>query len=217
MRNYVITILTNTKSCAVADRCVKSAKTIANIAVEKWPATTPKNDVKAILKQEEINPNNFNEKFSRTENAIAAFLSHFSLWKHCVETNQEIMILEHDAVFVNGLPNVINHRGCISLGHPSYGVFNKPEVLGVNPLQSKTYFPGAHAYIMKPEAAKIIIEVAKQQAGPTDVFLHSRRFPFLEEYYPWPVEAIDSFTTIQNVAGCKAKHNYKQGYRIINA
>ena len=70
---------------------------------------------------------------------------------------------------------------------------------------------------MKPDAAKIIIEVAKQQAGPTDVFLHSKRFPFLEEYYPWPVEAIDSFTTIQNVAGCKAKHNYKRGYRIINA
>ena len=50
-----------------------------------------------------------------------------------------------------------------------------------------------------------------------NVFLHSKRFPFLEEYYPWPVEAIDSFTTIQNVAGCKAKHNYKHGYRIINA
>ena len=45
------------------------------------------------------------------------------------------------------------------------------------------------------------------EARPTDVFLNRNTFPFLEEYFPWPVEAKDSFTTIQSERGCTAKHN----------
>ena len=93
-------------------------------------------------------------------------------------------------------------------------MYNKPEKFGVNPLTSKVYFPGAHAYRVKPNAAKFIIEQAKKFARPTDVFLNVETFPFLEEYYPWPVMAKDSFTTIQNEMGCKAKHNKVE---IINA
>jgi len=36
----------------------------------------------------------------------------------------------------------------------------------------------------------------------------------LQEYWPWPVEAHDSFTTIQNENGCLAKHNYGETYGI---
>ena len=51
-------------------------------------------------------------------------------------------------------------------------------------------------------------------ARPTDVFLNIESFPWLEEYYPWPVKADDSFTTIQNEFGCYAKHNYGETYGI---
>jgi hypothetical protein len=47
------------------------------------------------------------------------------------------------------------------------------------------------------------------------VFLHKERFPWLEEYYPWPVQAKDTFTTIQNVEGCQAKHRFNNEYKII--
>jgi hypothetical protein len=40
-------------------------------------------------------------------------------------------------------------------------------------------------------------------------------FPWLEEYYPWPVEVKDSFTTIQKTEGCLAKHGYNETYEII--
>ena len=49
------------------------------------------------------------------------------------------------------------------------------------------------------------------------VFLNINTFPFLEEHYPWPVEARDSFTTIQSEMGCRAKHNFNEEYEIINA
>lgn len=217
MRNYVITIMDNKKSVAAADRCIHSGKKTGGCVVEKWPATTPRNNLSSIIINENIEPKGLIEKYSRPDNATAAFLSHFSLWKHCIDINEEITILEHDAVFTNNVNSFIPHKGCLSLGHPSYGVYNKPERFGVNPLTSKVYFPGAHAYRIKPNAAKIIIEQAKIFARPTDVFLNIESFPFLEEYYPWPVQAQDSFTTIQNKLGCQAKHNWSERYELINA
>jgi hypothetical protein len=42
-------------------------------------------------------------------------------------------------------------------------------------------------------------------------------FPWLEEYYPWPVVVDDSFSTIQNQQGCLAKHNYAKGIELVEA
>ena len=53
----------------------------------------------------------------------------------------------------------------------------------------------------------MLIDQARMEARPTDVFLNVNTFPFLEEHDPWPVEARDSFTTIQSEIGCRAKHN----------
>ena len=81
---------------------------------------------------------------------------------------------------------------------------------------SKPYFPGAHAYRVNPAGAEQLIQQAIMEARPTDVFLNKATFPFLEEIYPWPVEAKDTFTTIQASAGCQAKHNFNQRYEIID-
>jgi GR25 family glycosyltransferase involved in LPS biosynthesis len=135
------------------------------------------------------------------------------LWQQCAAGKEDYMILEHDAYFVDKVPN-INYQACISLGKPSYGKYNTPGKIGVNPLTSKRYFPGAHAYMVKPKAAEILVEQARLAARPTDVFLTVDKFPWLEEYYPWPVEARDSFSTIQRIDGCVAKHNFGKKYGI---
>jgi GR25 family glycosyltransferase involved in LPS biosynthesis len=80
---------------------------------------------------------------------------------------------------------------------------------------SKRYFPGAHAYQVNPTGAQKLIDQARVYARPTDVFLNIDTFPWLQEYYPWPVEARDTFTTIQKTEGCLAKHNYNDSYKII--
>jgi GR25 family glycosyltransferase involved in LPS biosynthesis len=214
MKNFVITIMDNPQSVQVADRCIRTAAN-HGIEVEKFKAITPKDNLEQILKEEGINPMDFVEKYSRTSNAIAAFLSHYSLWKMCATSGEEFTIFEHDAVVVSPIPEFIPYHSVISLGKPSYGKFNTPPLLGVNQLTSKPYFPGAHAYRLKPNGAKALIAVAQVRAAPTDVFLRLDTFAFLEEYYPWPVEANDSFTTIQKPEGCFAKHNYGETYEII--
>ena len=47
------------------------------------------------------------------------------------------------------------------------------------------------------------------------VYLNLDLFPWLQEYYPWPVRADDNFSTIQNKNGIIAKHNYSEGYKLI--
>ena len=87
--------------------------------------------------------------------------------------------------------------------------------LGVGPLTTKKYFPGAHAYMVSPTGARQLVDKSKTHAKPTDIFLNLGNFPWLQEYYPFVAKADDSFTTIQNKNGCTAKHNYNDSYRIM--
>ena len=216
MKNYVITIMDNEKSVEAAQRCIRSGYTTGGLDIQHWKATTPADDLLSITAKNGIEMSAMDEVYSRTSNCIAAFLSHFSLWKECVELNQEVTIFEHDAICINNINSQIVYKGCISLGAPSYGRFNTPTGFGAVPLQSKRYFPGAHAYRVKPEGAKVLMAQALMGARPTDVYLNIDTFPFLQEYYPWPVEARDSFTTIQSEMGCKAKHNFNEKYEIVD-
>ncbi len=213
MKAFVITIMDNQPSVQVASRCIKSGEKFG-LKINNWHATTPNDMPIEKLLAEKVNIAGLHETYSRIANCAAAFHSHFSLWKHSIEINEPVMVFEHDAVVVNNIPNFIAFEKCISLGKPSYGKWITPSTFGVNPLTSKGYFPGAHCYIMKPQGAKEVIAQAKVFARPTDVFLNTSYFPWLQEYYPWPVEAHDSFTTIQNESGCYAKHNYGETYRV---
>lgn len=216
MKSFVITIMDMKKSVESAKKCIASMP--PEFDVQMHPAITPKDDPEQIAENLGISLRFFRhdgELYSRRLNCIAAFLSHYSLWKKCAEENEEYQIFEHDAICVNNIPIKLTYRGCVSLGAPSYGSFQTPKMFGVQPLNSKQYFPGAHAYRLKPHAAQVMLSYAENMAGPTDVFLANAHFQFLEEFYPWPVIARDTFTTIQNVGGCGAKHNFSKDYEIL--
>lgn len=214
MLAFVIAIEGNEQSQKAADRCIASGER-NGVSVEKFCATTPNDEPYKILKKEGLSAFGFAEKYSRMDNCVSAFLSHYNLWKKSVDLNEPIAIFEHDAIIMDKLPKPPALVG--SIGQPSYGKFNTPNKLGWGRLVSKEYFPGAHAYIVHPQGAKKLVERAKIDACPTDVFLHNSRFMFLEEYYPWIARADDSFTTIQNVRGCQAKHNFGDNYEVIDA
>ena len=212
MKASVITIIDNDRSRQVADRCIQSAKR-NGLDVAYFRAWTPKDAPIKIASQENLPIDGFEEKYSRFNNVLSAFLSHYSLWKITAAGTQPHVIFEHDAIITNPIPTL--QGDIVNLGKPSYGRFNTPSVLGEGPLISKRYFPGAHAYYITPKGAQQLIDKAKVSAGPTDVFINLDNFPNLKEYYPWCAEARDSFTTIQNKTGCLAKHNYGEAYDII--
>lgn len=211
MKAFVITIKGHEKSEQVADRCIQTAKDFG-LNVVKFDAITPADDITSICAREVIPMNRFVGQYSRLENSVSAFLSHYSLWKKCVQQNEPFVIFEHDAVVNNPIPTTLpKYVG--NIGKPSYGKFVTPSN-GWEKLTSKPYFPGAHAYIVTPQGAKLLIDAAPFNAMTTDIYLSLSRFDWLEEYYPWSAEAQDTFTTIQNVTGCLAKHNYDSNYDI---
>lgn len=216
MQAYIITIQDNTRSIESANRCIESAKRY-NIDIQKFEAVIPGDYMHDIIEVKKLDVSSFSNKYSRVDNAIACFCSHYMLWEKCRDSKENMLILEHDAYFVNEIPNNLNFHYLMNVGKPSYGKFKIPTYLGKNKLTSKEYLPGAHAYIITPEFASILIEKAKVGAFEADIFINNNNFPgMLEEFYPWPVEARDSFTTIQKTRGCLAKHNYKEGeYEII--
>lgn len=215
MRAVVITLMEMEESVQCADRCIRSGKA-HGIEISKFPAVGRK-ESQEVRKSKRIPLEGFREKWSRLDSVVGCFMSHYKIWEYCVDAAEEFLIFEHDAVIVNNIPDVA-YSGVLSLGKPSYGNYQKPTKLGVNKLCSKQYFPGAHGYKVKPSAAKLLIEEARKSACPTDVFLHNQRFGFLEEYYPWPVEARDTFTTVQNQNGIQAKHSFQLSpeiYRVL--
>jgi len=212
----VITIQDNERSMQTARRCIKTGAKV-NVEVINWKATTPEDDPEQIAEDKGIPTEGFQEVYSRFERCLSAFLSHHSLWEHCVEINEDILILEHDAVFVAPPPIISYNRSLINFGKPSYGRHQQAYRLGLGDLVSKQYLPGAHAYLVSPYAAMRLIETAQYEAGPTDVWIHNKRFDFIQEYYPWCCEAKDNFSTIQVERGCTAKHGWNGGlgYDII--
>lgn len=213
-KSFVITIKDLQKSEDAASRCIVSGIK-QGLVIEKFYGYTPENDPIQILIENKMPVDGFKEQYSYLESCVSAFLSHFALWQKCVEDNCQYIIFEHDAVLTNDIDYYVPFDKCINIGAPSYGKFNTPNFLGVGPLTSKRYFPGAHAYRLKPDGARELIKEAKKYPMPTDIFLNLDRFPWLQEQYPWPAKAVDSFTTIQRERGCLAKHNWNDGYEII--
>lgn len=212
MKSFVITIKSLEESVKIAQRCIDS---MPEWDVQMFDAITPADNPLEILEQKDIPIEGFGEEYSYKDKCVSAFLSHHTLWEKCIEDDEEYQIFEHDAVAISPIPKFMAYKHCVSFGAPSYGKYNLPEFLGTNTLFSKPYLPGAHAYRIRPSAAKAFVERAKIDAGPTDVFLNSQRFPWLQEYYPWPVEARDTFSTIQKTKGCLAKHSYNENYKLL--
>jgi glycosyl transferase, family 25 len=218
MKAFVITILDNEKSVEYAKRAAKSAEE-NGFDAELFTAIVPGDELNDLIVKESIPVRLFYDEWCKYDRAIAAFMSHYSLWKKCIELDEPILILEHDAVVTGPLPDASKLGLVTNVATPSYGKFNTPLKLGLGPLVSKRYFPGAHGYVVKPEGAKRIVAAAEELAQPTDIYLNIENFPWLEEWYPWIVIAKDDFTTIQKERGCLAKHSYKknpENYKVID-
>jgi hypothetical protein len=213
MKSFVIAIKGHEKSQGAADRCIESGR-LYGLSIKKFDAITPEQDVFKICKDLGINTDNFSDKYSRLENVIACFLSHYTLWKTCQDINEPIAIFEHDAVITAPMPLSLPHF-VGNIGEPSYGKYDTPSTIGWGGLVSKPYFPGAHAYIVTPMGADMIIRASNKEAQTPDIYLSRKRFDWLQEHYPYCAYAKDEFTTVQHLKGCTAKHSYTNDYEML--
>lgn len=126
------------------------------------------------------------------------FLSHYSLWKQCLDDNEPYLIFEHDAVVIRNIPEQIyslDHYDVINLDYasreePNYedhlnldkGFFVKnwkPDAdqkkkKGLISLANKSSIKGLHSYVIFPSGAKKLIDRAQDHGTfPADIHVNS--------------------------------------------
>jgi len=94
---------------------------------------------------------------------VGCFLSHYLIWKKCLDLNETIGIFEQDIVFQNPNNNQIQFSEVLRL--------DKPEKTGKN-YGTGVWWEGSHAYFVTPLGAKKLISWAQTHgAFPSDVML----------------------------------------------
>jgi GR25 family glycosyltransferase involved in LPS biosynthesis len=175
----------------------------------------------------------------------ACTISHMRMWQHCIDLDEPILILEHDAYFtrkfqygeiaLSGIDGYESIHGCkpppsgewtggiCGINDPrgatrksglfhlklqnSLGADTDPRKNGLatvpyvdepgdDPLPSG--LPGNSAYIIKPWAAKKLLEKTSELGiWPNDALMCRQFFPWLQHYYPYftKVQGTPSTTT----------------------
>jgi len=163
---YIIYVPASDVSVSMATRCLQSCMKIKQKA-ELWEGFDGRgND---IVPPEHLIGQSWLEWFrvtdhrlSRTE--VACALSHISLWIKCIELDQPIVILEHDAIMVkpythHDIYNAISYLGCIEQYTGQYNT-NYPEAQKSSINKNWHFIHRAHAYSIDPAVArKMVINV----------------------------------------------------------
>ncbi len=229
MKAFVITIKGHEYSNLKADQCVKTAADIGKIDVERFYGVN-KDEARSVmskygLKWSWANNNaqpsicpitklrhrpyySSNPDFSAL---IGCTMSHYSLIVRCVELNEPILILEHDAVFIREFPE-FDFKGICQINDPFHagrrGRFLREKMVknntpGVNPKTLNSDGPlapdglvGNSAYVIKPYAAQELINKYHQLGvWPNDAIMCIQLFPYLEEYYPFITKVDQDIST----------------------
>ena len=116
MRKYVIYNQESKLSVESAQKCIEVAKNIGKIDVEMWNGIS-RYDSKEKVQEYDLSLDktflhlkddirNWTQH-SFEDSVVGCFLSHYSLWKESIRTNERILILEHDALFTKKFEDFI--------------------------------------------------------------------------------------------------------------
>jgi len=216
MKAFVITLFNDRYSLASAEKTLKTAKQMSDdLHIEMIRAVTPDKIKDTTYSYPVEGETSVYEgmtligyKAKDISKKIACSLSHMNLWNKCVQLNEPIMILEHDAVFIrkfrpskilNGIEDgdvlMINDpRGATRRGMVYHENIIKNDkgihlVEGVNTPEETVPdgLAGNSAYVITPAAAKKAIELQSSIGiWPNDALLCKQLFPEkLKSYYPY--------------------------------
>jgi glycosyl transferase family 25 len=147
----------------------------------------PGNNCKHLFKQHKVRPPQ-TEKLGHH----GCFMSHFLLWKRCIELNETIVILEHDGVFIRTLPEDIENNfidicrldPCMfwkdRYEEDLTAVLDKPvEYFKPDTIYKEkdfgNFYIGQYGYLIKPCAAEKLVVRAKQiGAHAVDMFISTK-------------------------------------------
>jgi hypothetical protein len=223
VKAFVITLRGNAYSEACAQRCIASAARYG-VEVVMYNAVD-KDSAEGVLEREnlwwkwpmleaDVCPHTgLKRHVYRTGDKrarVGCAMSHYMLWKVCVDADEPIMILEHDAVFLRGLPELPEKFGAIMLNNPDgatpkgrwwkqqmdfrgAGVFPKTVIFEDGRPDG---LAGNSAYVISPRAALDCMDAYRAfGVWPNDATLCRQLVPGLMEVYPFVTEVRSAQST----------------------
>ena len=216
---FVIAIPDHQSSQTAADICIESIHATGSIlAPTKWPAVTPdtleacewrwpaKKKITCAYTGLMLTAYKNRDVQAR----IACAQSHYQLWKKCVDMDEVICILEHDAVFTHRFDMADFEGGAMALNDPAGATFRAQEydqslMPGVNAVPWITDriipqgLPGNSAYVIKPWAAQQLID-AQDSIGwwPNDAIMCRQLFDWLRVIKPYYTQVQNMISTTVN-------------------
>jgi GR25 family glycosyltransferase involved in LPS biosynthesis len=186
MKSFIITLKGNEISEKHSLECIKQAEQFG-IQLEVFDAVNGFEWEKHATKHN-LKPR---YKFKKGRAGVyGCFLSHYYLWKECALENKPFLILEHDGYFIKPLPEKVLDKFTDVLkldGHDPYSKrYNKViENESGSPVQIEKYYNsqakfleknqtgnymrGAYSYIIKPHAARRLVDwIAQNGFVPAD-------------------------------------------------
>lgn len=213
---YIITIRGHEGSESMAERCIKSCEKVGQSA-EIFDAF----DGTGKLSKDIVIPKHSENKdwvsWLKLTNAtlskqeICCYLSHFALWIKCIELDQPIIALEHDAVMLRPFPqhpaiNAIVYLGSCEMVRSNYW---NPIPPHAQLCPDYRYILRTHAYSVDPICAKNLVAHTLEKGIVTavDVFMNVQKYTIL----CFGIYAMDvpGETTIPETATNKLKGQFK--------
>ena len=210
-KKFIITLMNIPLSEAATERCIQSARQHGEEQqLEIMPAIDKFNAQKFFTRHSLTYDTN--AACSNPLPGMGCFSSHFKLWLHCIELNEEIVVLEHDAVFKAPIP-ALRFQHVIVLGKPCFkhcervlsfinprkkkgNTHDQVAIKGREILYPWNFLMGTHAYAIKPEGAYLLVEAAKRELlPPVDHFMRKKHIDILY-YDPYIVDLDNRFSSI---------------------
>lgn len=215
MKAYVIGNTNNPVSVAAMERLQTSCSIPIEIVQQTSPDTLEKDNFLGIKWSYPQNNEVFQYKGMTLKGyrardyrtVFSCLISHARLWRECVELNEEIMILEHDAIFTRKFVPFEWEGGVLGLNDPRGATFNSFRYWQILNMEQgvqeapmvapKDACPqglaGNSAYIIKPFAAQELLDKLKEVGGwPNDAVMCNQFFPWLRVINP-------PYTALQNI------------------
>ena len=210
MKAFVIRKKNDDLSERLADECIASAKAFG-ITVEKFDGVYDNHE--NYLTQDKLFPNIVARK-KLTNGYKGCFLSHYLIWKKCIEWDEPVLIFEHDAVMLRPITDeILNGFDTILVldkfsRDPQYeNLLTKEMELKIHQHDkideynrkwiNRTMISGSHAHLVKPKGAiEIINSVVQYGYVLTDVAVNQ---VYLTYYSIEPTIArVNPFFTLGN-------------------
>jgi len=231
MKSFVITMSGNPDSVRMVEDLEKSVRaTSTNISLERFEAVVPKGDQGGTSITDAMFevfgnsvrwtwPTENGETFICFRTGLhlkqypaidqrrvkACALSHFSLWKKCVDLDEPIVVLEHDAYFTRkfnpddyadeewGVIGLNDPRGNTRKGQKfdsmisrQTGLQRVPQIDDASEPPLPMGIAGNSAYIIRPHAARdLLAKTLEVGMWPNDAIMCRQVFPWLRVTYPY--------------------------------